>query len=200
VIGLLAPVLIAAVLTLAAGGSVSGWSRQRVRWAPLTLGALVVQVALFSPPIDEQGWVLAWGAWVWVASMLAVFAMLFRNALVARGGLRAAWVVAALGVAANVLVVSANAGYMPRTVPLRPTVDGQGTHLSNVVAADADAPLVWLGDVIEQPDWIPLANAVSIGDVLLSAGLTWWVAAAGLSTRTTLVGRRRRTELGVPSG
>ena len=34
--------------------------------------------------------------------------------------------------------------------------------------------LAWLGDTILEPSWLPLANVVSIGDLLLSTGLAWW--------------------------
>jgi hypothetical protein len=30
--------------------------------------------------------------------------------------------------------------------------------------------LTWLGDVIPQPGWLPQANLISVGDVLLSLG------------------------------
>jgi hypothetical protein len=31
-----------------------------------------------------------------------------------------------------------------------------------------------LADIIPQPRWLPIANVVSIGDLLLSAALAWW--------------------------
>ena len=118
-IGLIAPVVLAALVAFALGGSHRGWSQQHVRWSPLATYALLAQVALFCPPLDHQPWVLAWGTWLWVVSMLGVLAMLVRNTLVGKSRLRLAWTVAALGVAANVLVVTVNGGAMPRTIPLQ---------------------------------------------------------------------------------
>ena len=46
-----------------------------------------------------------------------------------------------------------------------------------------DILLIWLGDVIAQPDWLPRSNAVSIGDLLLSTGLAGWVFLAALEGR-----------------
>jgi hypothetical protein len=140
---------------------------------------MFVQVVLFSPILDEQAWVVAWGAWLWVATMAGVLAMLVKNLLAARWRLRATWAIAALGVAVNILVVTVNDGHMPRTVPMAPTETTQ--QLTNVVVASSETPLLWLGDVIAEPDWLPLSNALSIGDILLAGGLASWVLVAGVS-------------------
>jgi hypothetical protein len=180
VLGLLAPIVLAGLLAFALGGSPRGWSQQVVRWSPLATFSLIAQAALFFPPIDHQPWVLIWGKWLWVVSMLGVLAMLVRNTRVGKGRLRLAWTVAALGVAANVLVVTVNGGAMPRTIPIDADAPDGVDHLSNVFASESDAPLIWLGDVIAEPDWLPRSNAVSIGDLLLSTGLAGWVFLAAL--------------------
>jgi hypothetical protein len=140
---------------------------------------MFVQVVLFSPILDEQSWVVAWGAWLWVATLAGVLTMLLKNLHAARWRLRATWAIAALGVAANILVVTVNGGYMPRSVPMAPAETTQ--QLSNVVVASSETPLLWLGDVIAEPDWLPLSNALSIGDILLAIGLATWVFVAGVS-------------------
>jgi hypothetical protein len=179
VFGLLLPAIVAAAAAPALHGSVRGWAQQRVRWSSLAIGAVLIQAALFSPLFDEQQWVLTFGKWIWVASMFAVLAMLTRNMLGAKAGLRVAWALAATGVAANLLVVTANGGVMPRTVPLRSQDEDAAQHLSNVFLVEDDhATLLWLGDVIAQPEWLPLANAVSVGDLLLSMGLASWIVVA----------------------
>src|SRR5687768_6829497 len=98
-IGLVFPTAVATLLALLLGGSMAGWARQRVYWSPLILVAFAIQLALFNPPLDEQPWAIAWGAWVWVATMLAVATALLRNAVA--GGPQAAWLLATLGVALN---------------------------------------------------------------------------------------------------
>ena len=182
-IGLIAPGVLAALVAFALGGSARGWSQQHVRWSSLATCALLAQAALFCPPLDHQPWVLVWGTWLWVVSMLGVLAMLVRNTLVGKGRLRLAWTVAAVGVAANVLVVTVNGGAMPRTIPLQADAQDAAEHLSNVFVVESAAPLIWLGDVIAQPDWLPRTNAVSIGDLLLSTGLAGWVFLAALEGR-----------------
>jgi len=154
-----------------------------VRWSPLATFSLVAQAALFFPPLDHQPWVLTWGKWLWVLSMLGVLAMLVRNTRAGRGRLRIAWTVAALGVAANILVVTVNGGAMPRTIAIAPDVSDGVEHLSNVVAVESNAPLIWLGDVIAEPDWLPRTNAVSVGDLLLSTGIAGWVFLAAFDGR-----------------
>lgn len=182
-LGLLAPIVLAGLLAIALGGSPRGWTRQAVRWSPLAILSLFAQAALFFPPLDSLPWVLVWGKWLWVLSMLGVLAMLVRNSTVGRTRLRCAWAVAALGVAANVLVVTVNGGAMPRTIPIAADAPDSVDHLSNVFAVEADVPLLWLGDVIAEPDWLPRTNVVSIGDLLLSTGIAGWVFLAALDGR-----------------
>ncbi len=174
-VGLIAPLLLALVAARLLGGSPAHLTRRRVRWLGLAVSALLAQVFLFSPLLESQPWVLAWGAWLWDLSMLAVLGMLLRNALAAEPPLRAAWSVAAVGVLANVLVVTANGGVMPRSVSIAHL---DQSRLSNVAPATDQARLAFLGDTLAQPEWLPLSNAVSVGDLLLSAGLAWWIFVA----------------------
>jgi len=184
VLGLLAPIILAISVAFLFGASPARWSQQRVRWAPLAVGAMFIQIVLFSPILDEQPWIVAWGAWLWVATMAGVLTMLLRNLQTTRRSLRAAWAIAALGVAANILVVTVNGGHMPRTVPMAPAETTE--QLSNVFVASSETPLLWLGDVIAEPDWLPLSNALSIGDILLAVGLASWVLVAGVSRQHVL--------------
>jgi hypothetical protein len=189
---LILPVILATLLALARGGTLAGWARRRVRWAPAILAAFAVQLLVYSPPLDGLPWVVAWGNWVWVASLIAVAAALLGNGL-AGDAPRGAWLAAALGVALNVLVVAANGGQMPRVEPAASGVTPAGVappaaaaapaRLTNVAPATAETRLAWLGDVIAQPAWLPLANVVSVGDLLLAGGAAWWAFAATASVR-----------------
>jgi hypothetical protein len=192
-IGLVLPIAVATLLALLLGGSLAGWARQRVYWSPLILAAFAIQLVLFNPPLNEQPWAVAWGAWVWVATMLTVAAALLRNALA--GGARVAWLVATLGVALNLLVVVANGGQMPRApeaaaVANSPTRAEASARLSNVAPIAAETNFVWLSDVIPQPAWLPMANVMSVGDVLLAAGAALW------SFQATTAVRRQSPRLG----
>jgi hypothetical protein len=192
-IGLLVPAGLAVLLALALGGSFAGWAHLRVRWWPLAIGALAVQLVLHNPPIDQQPWALMWGPWVWVSAMLSMLAVLVRNSLMP-GAAVSPWRIAALGVALNVVVVAANGGYMPQLAEARDIVRGvaqaaeqdQSVHLRNVAPVGPETRLAWLGDVIPQPAWLPRANVVSLGDLLLSLGLGYW------AFQTTALRPRRR--------
>jgi hypothetical protein len=180
-IGLIAPAGLAILLALALGGSFAGWADLRVRWWPAAIGAFAVQLVLHNPPLDQQPWALVWGPWIWVMSLLVMLGVLCRNGAAA-GRSRLPWQGAALGVALNLAVVVANGGYMPQSAEARSVTRGvahtseQETsgHLRNVTPIGPETRLAWLGDVIPQPAWLPRANVVSLGDLLLSAGLGWW--------------------------
>jgi hypothetical protein len=72
------------------------------------------------------------------------------------------------GGALNAIVIVANGGVMPadpetavRSVP---------GEFSNATAVD-EPRLTFLGDVFATPDWLPLQNVYSVGDVLLVLGV-----------------------------
>jgi hypothetical protein len=62
--------------------------------------------------------------------------------------------------------------------------------LHNVAPIGPTTRLAWLGDVIAQPAWLPKANVVSIGDMLLSIALAWWALQTFSGGRQTQVWRR----------
>src|SRR2546425_13376777 len=113
-LGLVAPTALGALLGLLTGGSLSHWSSVHVRWWPLALVCLLAQVALFSPLLQAQPSVIAWGRWLYVLSLVGVLTVLLANV---RGGRAAglSLLLAAFGVALNCLVIVANGGYMPRS-------------------------------------------------------------------------------------
>jgi hypothetical protein len=183
-LGLIVPALSALLAALVLGGSLDHWSRLRVRWWPLALFALGVQVPLYSPPFDSWPVVVAAGPALGVVTTALILVLLVRNAT---GLTRAACLLAALGVALNLTVIIANGGWMPRFQPVaaRLTADGYA-RVSNTAPVATETRLAWLGDSIEQPAWLPLANVVSPGDLLLSFGAAWWAFAATRPARRTL--------------
>ena len=178
-VGLVAPLLIATATALALGGSIDGWGRQRIRWWPLVLVALGVQLPLYSPPFDTWPAVVAAGPWLGSVTLALVVVMLVRNAV---GPVRVACLLAALGISLNLVVIAANGGWMPRAEELTVLLGDGGIRAANqpdLVASNTapmrpDTHLAWLGDTFPQPAWMPMANLVSIGDLLLSAGAAWW--------------------------
>jgi Family of unknown function (DUF5317) len=174
--------LVAGLAALARGRTFAGWSYGELRWWPLGLAALATEIVLASTPVGELPWAIQWGSAVWVAALAGMIAVLGRNACW-RGGLaRLPWLLASLGVGLNLLVVITNGGYMPQSQTAR---DEAGVSVErvaglasrpawhNVAPMSPDTRLPWLGDIFAEPAWVPSRNVVSLGDLLLSAGLAW---------------------------
>jgi hypothetical protein len=188
-LGLIAPAVIGVLLAVVMGGSLSHWSSVHLRWWPLVAVCLLLQVALFNPLLEEHPAIIVYGPWLYVLSLVGIVAALLVNARATRAAsfpLR----LAALGVTLNCLVIVVNGGYMPRSgdaaasLSMAPIPPPPHERLVNVQPMDAETRLAWLGDNTAQPRWLPLANVVSIGDMLLAGGLAWWafgVTAASLT-------------------
>jgi hypothetical protein len=173
------PVVLAVLIGLAFGGSLVGWDSLKLRWWKLGAASLGVQLVLFDPPVNQQPWAIAWGPWLFAMCLIAVALVLLRNATATPLARAPLWL-AAVGVSLNLLVIGANGGYMPRSTeasvavghPIETIVDGQ--RLTNVGVLSNATRLPWLGDVLPEPNWLPLSNVLSIGDLLLAGGLAWW--------------------------
>lgn len=170
--GLIAPSLIAVVAALASGGSMAHWARARLRWSPLALLALGVQLPLYSAPFNTWPVVVAIGAGAGIASTALVLLVVLGNA---RGPLRLAAGLAALGIVLNLTVMLANGGWMPRADAISPraiqrAADESAVVVNNTAPMSTETHLAWLGDVVPQPAWLPLANLVSLGDLFLAFG------------------------------
>lgn len=143
-----------------------------MRWWALALGGLLLQAVLFSAPVSAV--IGGAGPPLYVGSTLLVLAALLRN-------LDQAWLrVVAAGAALNLLVIVANGGVMPvdpaAFAAAGLSVVPVGTY-SNAVPL-ADVPLWFLGDRFATPAWLPFANVLSIGDLLIGVGAAGWVADA----------------------
>jgi hypothetical protein len=195
-----APAVLAVLIGLACGGSLTKWDGLRLRWWILGAASLSVQLVLFNPPLDEQPWAIVLGPLLFVLTLIGIALVLVRNAAampLARTPLR----IAALGVGLNLLVICANGGYMPRSAEASATVGrpvdtiDDGQRLANVHVLSDSTRLPWLGDVLPEPEWLPLTNVLSVGDILLAAGVAWWAFRLTTSTADSLglarVRRRR---------
>ena len=158
------------------GGRAAGLGALQFRWAWVAIAGFAAQVLLFSEPVAAR--VGDAGPSLYVASTAVVFGAVLRN-LAIRG-----MVLVAAGAGANLLAILANGGYMPAS-PLAAAEFGRtASELysnSRIVDAPALAPLT---DVIAMPQWLPFANIVSIGDVLIALGIVAVIASAMRAGRT----------------
>jgi hypothetical protein len=145
------------------GGRLSSLEEVRLRWAPVAMGGLLVQVVLFSGPVVER--IGAVGTPLYVGSTTVVLVALLRNVRLPGLG------VVALGAVSNLAAIVANGGSMPAS-PAALTALGKsiGSDYSNSVVS-TDPALAPLTDVFAMPGWMPLANVYSVGDVLIGVGI-----------------------------
>jgi hypothetical protein len=152
--------LIVALVPLT-GGHLGRLAEIKLRWVPLVVAALAVQVVVITiwPAMPHA---IAVGAHL--ATYLMLAAVVWVNRAVP------GMVVIAIGAAANALAIAANDGTLPasaralRQAGIKPRV---GFQNSGVLA---HPHLAWLGDVMVTPSWLPFRNMLSIGDLVLLVG------------------------------
>jgi hypothetical protein len=150
------------VIGLLAGGRLERLGDLRLRWVPLMLLGLVVQLAIFMDPIAGQ--VEAWTPALYVASTAVVLVAVLRN-------LRVPGVaVVAVGAACNLAAIVANGGWMPSDPEALASIGGGGSGPSNGIVL-ADPALRPLTDIFALPPWLPFTNVFSVGDVLIGIGI-----------------------------
>lgn len=152
--------IVAAAIAVVRGGSLERLGATRFRWLPLLFGALALQLVF---ALWEPGWLSEAGALaVVLGSIVGVAVFLTIN------GHLPGTLLAALGLSLNVLVIGLN-GAMPvsseaaRIAGTDPPEIGGIKH--ELMTEDTELHL--LGDVIPIPRW----SVISIGDVILAAGL-----------------------------
>jgi Family of unknown function (DUF5317) len=152
------------------GGRVSRLAELRLRLPGLALAGIAVQFLIVTvapgglaglhEPLHVLSYALL-GAFGWVNRRIAGLPI-----VLAGGGL-------------NALVILANGGVMPTDPAVANAVANRaapGEFINS--AADGDARLAFLGDVIATPDGLPLQNVYSVGDVIIVLGLLVVVHAA----------------------
>jgi Family of unknown function (DUF5317) len=165
------PVLAAVVLGLLLGGSLRSLSELRLRGVGLLYAAVALQVVAFPFPFLPWRTPETAGKVLWLASYALVLAATILNRRVT--GVP----VVALGMASNLVAVIANRGLMP-VLPGSLRAAGHDYHVSNNSIADARPHLAALVDRWAAPDWVPLANVYSVGDVVIAAGAALLVLSA----------------------
>ncbi len=163
------------VVGLLLGGRLSGLGDIRFRWAGLAVVGFAAQVLLFSEPVTARVGDL--GPPLYVGSTALVFVAVLRN-LAIRG-----MPLVAAGAGANLAAILANGGYMPAS-PSAAAEMGRGAAETYSNTAIIEAPaLALLTDIIPLPQWLPFANIVSVGDILIAIGVAVVIAAAMRAAR-----------------
>ncbi len=153
---------IGVLIGLVSGGRLDRLSELRLRWVPIMLLGLAVQIALFSGPVGPA--VGDARPAIYVASIAVVFIAVLRN--LATPGV---WLIA-VGAGCNLAAIVANGGSMPADPTALESVGGLPPGYTNSIIA-TDPALRPLTDLFALPAWLPFANVFSIGDVLLGVGV-----------------------------
>jgi hypothetical protein len=166
-------ILVAIAVGYLTGGRLSNLANLRIRWAPLAIVGLAMQV--INPP---GRWPLAMlvGSFV----LLTIFAIVNRHVV-------GFWLIL-VGVSLNFLVIGINSGMPVSSQAL--SASGQestvgeltdtGHQIKHHLAGDDDE-LLFLGDVIAIPS--PIGQAISIGDIFTYGGVVM-VVVAGMRRRS----------------
>ena len=157
------------VIGLLAGGRLEGLTSLRLRWVPLILLGLLVQVAIFTDAVGRL--VGDAGPAIYVASTMAVLVAVVRNVTVPGVALIAA------GAGCNLAAIIANGGWMPADPKALAAIGVLGNGYTNSIVI-ADPALRLLTDIFALPAWLPLSNVFSIGDVLIGVGIAVTIALA----------------------
>jgi len=155
--------LLAAVCVLSVpltGGSLRRLGQIRVRWLWLGPAAVLVQTVLVTVAPGGSETV---HAAIHIGTYVMLGAFLWANRRLPGAP------VIAIGAFLNGLAIAANGGVMPSAATaerLAGLTGGHGFHNSAVLA---HPHLLWFGDIIPVP-W-PLPNVLSVGDLIVYAGL-----------------------------
>ena len=157
------PVLLAVGAGLVLGGRLGALAELSLRAPWLFLAAIALQLVAF--PTAFLPWsteeTLASVLWVVSYGLLVVAAVLNRRVT----GVP----VVALGMGLNLVAILANHGTMPVSYgAMRAAGRSEAVHANSTASSDPTLP--WLVDRWAAPDWIPLANVFSVGDVVIALG------------------------------
>ena len=165
---LLPSVLVGLALAIALGGKPRRLLDVRLRASACVLVALAVQVVLFSrlgthiPALLQKP--------LHLASYGLLLAFATANLRVR------ALVPLQLGILLNSLPIAANGGRMPLSTAAAATAGLNPAATANT--SESAHHLTFLGDTFALPSSLPLANAFSIGDVLIGLGMIIFIVTA----------------------
>lgn len=176
-------ILIALLLSLLTGGSLKKLADEPLKGEAVLLFLLPVQL-LWPSASQRLGLGCALSIFLWLLMMTGLAVVLMVNATK-----RWQLALAALGIAANILVIGVNQS-MPVSIRAASEIGGSRVDARRALDADClheemdgETQLPFLADVVAVPGPSWHGGVISIGDILLSFGLGAWVFAAGKSDR-----------------
>jgi hypothetical protein len=159
----------------ALGGRASGLAALKFRWAMLAVAGFAAQVVLFSGPVSER--IGDAGPPIYVASTAVVLAAVVANIRITGMAL------VVIGAASNLAAIVANGGFMPTSAAAAAAIGRDEIVTYSNSAVIASPALEFLTDIIVLPAWLPFSNIISIGDLLIGAGIAVVIAVAMRSAR-----------------
>jgi len=186
-------IVLGVVVGLLRRGKLSNLAHIPLKGLWLVFAGLALQLLIFPTPWWPEPPVRV-ATEVWhVSSYALVVAFFLWNWRVA-----SLWLIA-LGMALNLSAIAANGGYMPANVSALRAAGRAGAvealltspdhTYANVVRMSESTRLNVLGDWLYLPNEVPLANAFSLGDLILLLGGAWLIQ-GGMAARPEDAARR----------
>ena len=189
----LSAILLALAAGAMAGGGLPRLTQLRLQWLPLLLLALGARVIAHLLGRTDLALAGAVASFLFITGYVVLFGWLWRNRRIP--GLQ----VAAVGIGANAVAVLVNGGHMPvwdrayvAAGLAAGGLDGSAFHflMSSQSVGDFVRQAGPLGDVLPIPLGI-VRDVVSIGDVLLAAGIFWAIVYSMTHALPSVLPRRR---------
>lgn len=183
--------LVSILAGLLAGWMIAHWQKRQWVLPPLQflwliIAAFLPQFLAFYLPVTRARIPdnLAAAGLVLSQALLLIFCWLNRKT-------EGIWLLA-LGTALNMCVITANGGFMPMSpqtaghlapAEILQTIQiGARIGYKDILLSPEMTHLVWLSDRFLPPVWFPYQVALSLGDVLIAAGIFWLLAAPQKTT------------------
>ena len=164
-------IVLVIVVALLRGGSLRNLAELQLRWLPLVIAGFMLQLLIFTP-FARSPLLAAATVPIYVLSMLLLVIWVAANWRIPGMAL------IGIGLALNVIAITANGGHMPvspesaRYAGTIGNYASENTFVANNSIATQDNVRFWLlTDIIAIPKQVPFANVISIGDVLLTIGV-----------------------------
>lgn len=165
---------------IAVGGRVGNLAHIELKWAWLAPLAFLMQAYVIFVPAETAEGLLSGRSLILIFSNCLLLAVIWHNRQLA--GVK----LIGLGLLLNFLVMTANGGFMPITPEAlaQSGYDSNAPRLEtgylvgrtkNIVMEPGEARLWFLSDVLVIPRPFPIPSALSVGDLVIAAGVFFFL-------------------------